>query len=528
MQSDVEAHYRWIESVAHRVVTPTEVSAPRGKTLPYATPQDRTLTEKIDAILIHRVWGLLVFAIVMAALFVSIFWLATPLMNGIQSAINWLAVKVTAPIGAGPLHDLIKDGIFGGVGTVVVFVPQIALLFFFLAILEDSGYLARAAFLMDRLLSKVGLHGKSFIPLLSSFACAIPGIMAARTIESRKDRLATIFVAPFMSCSARLPVYTLLIGTVFASFGPLHQAGVMLACYALGILAAVGTAYVFRRSLLKGGTTSFILELPSYKVPQAMEVARQVWKNSAQFLTKAGTTILAISILLWAVGYYPRLTPQASDSVRAGAVSASQAEYVLALKVHAALLARDGGVPRTEAEVVQKGFISESSDSMTEEQKKWQDAEASKVADNAVAAAQSEYSIAGRLGHAMEPLIKPLGFNWKMGVGLVSAFAARETFVSSMGITYATGQAEDGKTASLSAAMQSDHYTNGKPVWTPLVAVSLLAWFVLAMQCMSTFAIVRRETNGWKWPIFMLVYMNALAYVVSLAIYQFGSAIFRA
>ncbi len=483
MQSDVEAHYRWIEGVAHRVVTSGDPQASTDKTLHYATPQDRTLTEKIDAILIHRVWGLLVFALVMTALFVSIFWLATPLMNGIQSAVNWLADKVTAPIGAGPLHDLIKDGIFGGVGTVIVFVPQIALLFFFLAILEDSGYLARAAFLMDRLLAKVGLHGKSFIPLLSSFACAIPGIMAARTIESRKDRLATIFVAPFMSCSARLPVYTLLIGTVFASFGPFRQAGVMLACYALGILAAVATAYVFRRSLLKGGTTSFILELPSYKVPQAMEVARQVWKNSAQFLTKAGTTILAISILLWAVGYYPRLPAQRAEAVRQAVIS-----------------------PRGEG-----------ADSNIDE-----------VATDAVAAAQSEYSIAGRLGHAMEPLIKPLGFDWKMGVGLVSAFAARETFVSSMGITYAAGDTEDGKTADLSAAMQRDHYANGKPVWTPLVAVSLLAWFVLAMQCMSTIAIVRRETNGWKWPIFMLVYMNALAYVVSLGIYQLGSLIFRA
>jgi ferrous iron transport protein B len=542
MQADVEAHYRWIEGVAHRVVT-TADAPPSGadRTLHYATPQPRNLTEKIDAILIHRVWGLVVFAIVMTALFVSIFWLAQPVMNGIQAAIAWLAEKATGHIGAGPLHDLIKDGIFGGVGTVVVFVPQIALLFFFLAILEDSGYLARAAFLMDRLLAKVGLHGKSFIPLLSSFACAIPGIMAARTIESRKDRLATIFVAPFMSCSARLPVYTLLIGTVFASFGPIRQAGVMLACYALGILAAVGTAYVFRRSLLKGGTTSFILELPSYKVPQAMEVARQVWKNSAQFLTKAGTTILAISILLWAVAYYPRLPANRVGIVRATTtqkINERLASDSLNSEQNEMIVNRIGDGPLDHV-----GFYDEKAgryqiapnaayvlpevqrmdDEIAIYKAKYQQAAVDISVENALAAAQSEYSIAGRMGHAMEPMIKPLGFDWKMGVGLVSAFAARETFVSSMGITYATGAAEEGKTANLSGAMQRDRYSNGQPVWTPLVAVSLLAWFVLAMQCMSTIAIVRRETNGWKWPIFMLVYMNVLAYVVSLAIYQIGS-----
>ncbi|MBV8782450.1 MAG: ferrous iron transport protein B, partial [Phycisphaerae bacterium] len=252
MQADVEAHYRWIEQVASAASSADVPSAsPHLIQLNYQRPP--TLTERADRILIHKFWGLLVFAAVMSLLFVSIFWLAAPLMNGIQNSINWLANKVTTPLGDGALHDLLKDGIFAGVGTVIVFVPQIALLFFFLAILEDSGYLARAAFLMDRLLSRVGLHGKSFIPLLSSFACAIPGIMSARTIENRKDRLATIFVAPFMSCSARLPVYTLLIGTVFATFGPVKQAGVMLACYAGGILAAVSTACIFKLSLLKGG-----------------------------------------------------------------------------------------------------------------------------------------------------------------------------------------------------------------------------------------------------------------------------------
>src|SRR5436309_13252446 len=228
-------------------------------------------------------------------------------MDGIKHGVDALASLASSRMSDGPLTDLITDGIFAGVGAVVVFIPQIALLFLFLAILEDSGYLARAAFLMDRLLSKVGLHGKSFIPLLSSFACAIPGIMATRTIENRRERLATILVAPFMSCSARLPVYTLLIGAFFAAYGPLRQAGIMLACYALGIVAAAGTAWVFKRTLTKGPATSCILELPTYKIPQASQVARQVWINTRAFLTKAGTTIFCLSVILWAMAYYPRL-----------------------------------------------------------------------------------------------------------------------------------------------------------------------------------------------------------------------------
>ncbi|MGD1278449.1 MAG: ferrous iron transport protein B [Tepidisphaeraceae bacterium] len=461
MQADIEAHYRWIDAVAASSLVPAgQPLAEPDQTRGYAARA--TLTDRVDAILVHRFWGLVIFAAVMASLFVTIFWLAQPIMNGMQNGIVFVGHWLTHRLPQGPLKSMLNDGVIGGVGTVIAFVPQIALLFFFLAILEDSGYLSRAAFLMDKLLARVGLHGKSFIPLLSSFACAIPGIMAARTIESRRDRLATILIAPFMSCSARLPVYALLIGTFFASHSALVQAGIMLGCYALGILAAVATAWVFKRSLLKGGATAFILELPSYKVPQLSQVARQVWLNAGEFVTKAGTTILAFSVVLWALAYYPRLP---------------------AGREQAALL---GGGP------------------------------------NAVTAAQSEYSFAGRVGHAMEPALRPLGFDWKMGVGLVGAFAAREVFVSTMGITYAVGDVENG-TRNLSAAMRADRYADGRPVWTPLVAISLLVWFVLALQCMSTVAIARRETGGWRWPIFMLVYMNLLAYAVSLAVYQVGS-----
>lgn len=473
MQADIEAHYRWIESVSTRSIATLDelaamgASAPQRRTTARASAPARTMTERIDAVLVHKVWGLAIFALIMGALFVSIFWLAQPIMDGIGTGIAWLGDHATARMGEGPLKSLINDGIFKGVGAVVVFVPQIALLFFFLSILEDSGYLARAAFLMDRLLAKVGLHGKSFIPLLSSFACAIPGIMATRTIENRRDRLATILIAPFMSCSARLPVYTLLIGAFFAGYGAIAQAGIMLSMYALGIVAAVATAWVFKRSFLKGAPTAFILEMPTYKLPQWSQVARQVWVNSKEFLAKAGTTIFFLSVLLWASMYYG-----ASPS-KLSAMQASGAEK------------------------------------------------------KQIDSTRLNESVAGRFGHALEPALRPLGYDWKMGVGLVGAFAAREVFVSTMGIVYSVGNIESDDTGDLKQVMAADRYADGKPVWRPLVAISLLVWFVLAMQCMSTLAIVRRETGGWRWPIFMLVYMNMLAYVVCLGVYQVGMHVFH-
>lgn len=511
MQADIEAHYQWIDGLSSRVTrsrgafvrtdaafseAPTNGDAAghgNGDTLSYATPTSNT-TEKVDSILVHKVWGLLIFALVMATLFVSIFWLAGPIMDATEGLVISLGDWVTGYMSDGALKDLVKDGIFAGVGGVVIFVPQIAMLFLFLAILEDSGYLARAAFLMDRLLGKVGLSGKAFIPLLSSFACAIPGIMATRTIENRRDRLATIFVAPFMSCSARLPVYTLLIGTFFATYGALAQGGIMLACYALGVVAAAFTAFLFKRTFLKGPAQAFILELPSYKVPQISQVARVVWSNTAKFLTRAGTIIFCLSIILWAMNYYPRLPVEKIAEVEAQAVAAHP-------------------LPSTVP-------------TLAEEAEKLQ-AEQDSAVEAAINAAQSEYSVSGRIGHFMEPAIKPLGYDWKMGVGLVAAFAAREIFVSSVAVVYSAGDVEEDDTP-LRTQILADRYEDGTPVWTPLVAVSLLIWFVLAMQCMSTVAIVRRETGSWRWPIGMILYMNGLAYVICLIVYQVGSRVFGA
>ena len=534
MQADVEAHYRWIETVAAGATATLDELAAMGNVatkrdvLAYESVKEHTFTDKVDRIFIHKVWGLLIFAAIMGALFVTIFWAAQPIMDGLQHAVKWLGDIVASHLSEGPIKDLITDGIFAGVGAVVVFVPQIALLFLFLAILEDSGYLARAAFLMDRLLSKVGLHGKSFIPLLSSFACAIPGIMATRTIENRKDRLATIFVAPFMSCSARLPVYTLLIGTFFASFGPLRQAGIMLSMYLLGIVAAAGTAWFFKRSMLKGPKAAFILEMPTYKLPQLSQIVRHVVTNTWQFIAKAGTVIFCFSVILWALAYYPRLPKASADGIKApyslianpvfavdGRDRPRLPTNVEVMAVHGSTYDLLHSIGRTYLDLHDRGFTP---------MPHWTDF-VNAQADKAVAGEQLHYSFAGRFGHAIEPAIKPLGYDWKMGVGLVGAFAAREVFVSTMGIVYSVGDTEEAGTGDLSSAMRNDRYADGKPVWTPVVALSLLVWFVLAMQCMSTLAIVRRETGGWKWPIAMLIYMNALAYVLSLAVYQVGSRI---
>jgi len=550
MQADIEAHYKWIDDVTSASLTPacevllgstgfqpvfpsssenTRSSSPDGKNglETHATMLDYapalTLTDRIDRILLHKVLGLTIFAMVMATLFVSIFWLADPIMGATESVISQAGRFIAGFLPDGPIKDLWTDGIVAGVGGVLVFVPQIALLFLFLAILEDSGYLARAAFLMDRVLSKVGLHGKSFIPLLSSFACAIPGIMAARTIECRRDRLATIFVAPFMSCSARLPVYALLITTFFSTFSPVSRGGILLSLYALGIIAAVATALMFKLGAKRQAPTSFILELPTYKRPQISQIARVVWTNTWAFVSKAGTIIFCLSVILWALMYYPRLPEAKTDPIRA-----EYGQYKLP-----PIDSMGGQELRDDMERRQKiafavdpsrhrqwGYQYLPSAPNTTSWEQW-DGFVNWMEQRTLASAQLRHSFAGRLGHFIEPAIKPLGYDWKMGVGLIGAFAAREVFVSTMGIVYSVGS-DDEDTTPLAQAMLADRYANGKPVWTPLVATSLLVFFVLAMQCMSTLAIVRRETGTWTWPMLQLVYMTGSAYLLSLLVYQVG------
>jgi ferrous iron transport protein B len=361
---------------------------------------------------------------------------------------------VKAAMPPGDLRDLITDGAIAGVGGVLVFLPQIMILFFFVGLLESTGYMARAAFIMDRLMSRVGLNGKSFIPLLSSYACAIPGIMATRTIEDSKDRLVTILVAPLMSCSARLPVYLLMIAALVPGdrVPLLTKVGVMLLMYTLGTVGAFFFAWLFKRTLLKGEPPIMIMELPPYRLPKVIDVARHMAERAWLFLKRAGTIILGISIVLWFLTAYP--------------------------KAH----------------------------------------------DGATAQQQIAQSFAGQAGHLLEPIIKPLGFDWQIGIGLISSFAAREVFVSSMGVIF-NAEADEANTAPLRDALRGATWADGAPLFTPLVCITLMVFYVFAMQCVSTVAVVRRETNSWRWPLFQIAYMTGFAWLICLVIYQSGRAL---
>ncbi|HEV2860682.1 MAG TPA: ferrous iron transport protein B [Pyrinomonadaceae bacterium] len=478
-QEPVTARYDWIEGVAAASVKGR--GRARGRT---------SATERIDRVVTHRLLGPAVLLLVMLVVFQTIFsWASLP-MDLIDRGFGALGETVRAGMPRGLLNDLVVDGVIAGVGGVLVFLPQILLLFFFIALLEDTGYMARAAFLMDRLMRGVGLHGKAFMPLLSSFACAIPGIMATRTIENPKDRLATIMIAPFMSCSARLPVYTLMIAAFFSEerlFGIVSLGAVIiLSMYLLGVAVAIAVAWVLKHTILKSPPPPLVLEMPPYRAPNLLNVAQTMRTRAWLFVKRAGTVILAISILLWALMTFPRSaakpTPDAQEGAAVQAMRETGAE------------ARGEPAPETVPEAGEAGDEGE----------------------------QLRQSYAGRLGHVLEPAIAPLGFDWKMGIGLISSFAARETLVSTLSIVYNVGKDADAESPSLIEAVRAAKRPDGSPAWTPLVAVSMMVFFVLACQCMSTVAIVRRETNSWRWPLFMVAYMLVVAYVASFITYQGG------
>jgi ferrous iron transport protein B len=441
------------------------------------------VSEKIDRVLTHKFFGLVILVGVLLLVFQAIFsWAQIP-MDLLQSAFGGLQDLTRASLPPGILTDLIADGVIAGVGGVVVFLPQILLLFLFISLLEDSGYMARAAFLMDKLMSRVGLHGKAFLPLMSSFACAIPGIMATRTIESRRDRFATIMVAPFMSCSARLPVYTLMIGAFFTGRYVLGFVSVgallLVMMYAIGVITAIIAAFVLKRTLLKAPPPPFVMELPPYRVPNLRTVLQNMWTRAGLFLKKAGTVILTLSIILWALMNFPR---------------------------------------RSQADIDKAAIEIQKTCNCTPE-------EAQAKAETEAKSNILQHSVAGRIGHAIEPVIKPLGYDWRIGIGLMSAYAAREVFVSTMSILYSVGKDEGAESESLLEGVRNAKDDNGKLIWTPLLGISTMLFFLFAMQCLSTLAVVRRETNSWRWPLFMLAYMSTLAYVVCLAVYQGGKAL---
>ena len=446
--------------------------------------EKRGVSGKIDAVLVHPVWGFMVFALVMACVFEALFSWAEPLMGLVDSGISATKGFLTDAMSDGPLRDLLVNGIVAGVGNVLVFIPQIALLFVFITVLEDSGYLARVAFVIDKVMGGVGLNGKAFVPMLSGFACAIPAVMAARTIETRRDRLLTMLVIPLSSCSARLPVYVLVTAAVFAPgqrvFGIMSVGAVVLfAMYALSIVAAAGSAAVFRRTILRGPRPALVLELPPYRMPSLRNVIVSTYQRVRRFVIDAGTVILALTIVLWALLSYPK-----------DAHVAAQFEE-----------------QRVEARAI--ADETEKADKLAE-------------IDHEQAGAELRGSAGGRLGSVMEPVLAPLGFDWRIDIGILGAFAAREVFVSTLGVVFNIADADE-KNEPLREALQTAKRPDGTRLFTPLVGVSLMVFFVLACQCMGTIAVVRRESGSWKWPAFLFGYMSALAYTASLLVYQVGS-----
>jgi ferrous iron transport protein B len=461
----------------------------------------RSFSDKMDAILTHKVWGLGIFCLITLLVFQAIYSWASAPMDFIEGAIAALGQSVASVMPDGPLQDLLVQGVIAGVGAVLVFLPQILILFFFIGILEDTGYMARAAFLMDRLMARVGLHGRAFIPLLSSFACAIPGIMATRTIASRRDRMTTILIAPLMACSARLPVYTLMIATFIPNqmlWGFLSlRAATMFSLYVLGVVAAMMMAWLFKKTLFKGPPPPLMLELPPYKAPAWRNIIVTMWERGSQFLKRAGTVILAISVVLWFLLNYP--APPSNTNAQNARTGVSPAYGV-----------QPG--PGNAPDIVNEPNAGDAKKAAPADT---QPSEEEKMGE------RLRYSFAGRIGHTIEPLIAPLGFNWKIGIGLIGAMSAREVFVSTMGTVYSVGEADETSTP-LREQLKNDKWPDGRPVWTTLTAISLLVYFVLAMQCMATLAVVKRETNGWKWPIFMQVYLTALAWIAAFIVYQGG------
>ncbi len=448
-----------------------------------AAKHRRRLTDRIDAVLTHRIGGAIAFALTMFIVFQALFSWSEPAIALIEDAVAAVQGWVTEVLPAGPFTSLLVDGVIAGVGNVVVFVPQIALLFLFIGLLEDLGYLARAAFVIDRVMRAVGLHGRAFVPMLSGFSCAVPAVMATRTLENRTDRLLTMMVLPLTSCSARLPVYVLVTATVFASgsrFGWFSAGALALfAMYSLSVVAALVAAAVLRRTVLKGPVPTLVLELPPYRLPSLSVLLRGVWERVKMFLVDAGTVILALTIVLWALLSYPKdpaVTAQAEAS-------------------RAAVAAQDLGNEERETLLAEIGSRENG--------------------------AQLRYSVAGRLGHLIEPALSPLGFDWRIGVGILGAFAAREVFVGTLGVVFDMADASE-TSEPLRETLRAATWPDGSLLFTPLAGVSLMVFFVLACQCMSTVAVVKRESGGWRWPLFMVAYMTVLAYSASLLVYQVG------
>jgi len=463
---------RWADSVLSHVLS--------------TRPGRHRLTDAIDRVVLHPMLGVALFVVVMTCFFQLIFAWASPLMDAIDGGVAVLGEAARAGLPPGLLADFVVDGVIAGVGSVVIFLPQIVLLFALLHLLEDVGYMARAAFVVDRVMGWVGLEGRAFVALLSSYACAVPGIMATRTISDRRDRLLTILVAPLMSCSARLPVYAILIAAfvppaLVLGFVPLR--GVVLGLlYLLGIVVAVIAAIVIRKTLVRGPTADFVMELPPYRVPSLRNVGLRVYDRSKDFAWKAGTIIFAMSIVVWALGYFPR-SSEVLDRYE------SKREELAA---------------NLEGDELE---------------------EARSRLDNEERGALLRASALGRMGRAIEPVVRPLGWDWRIGMAVLAAFPAREVVVSTLGIVYDLGEEGAEQEERLVTRIRNTKWPDGSRIFTVPVALSLMVFFALCCQCGATVATIRRETNSWRWAIFAFTYLTVLAYVAALLTYQVGTAL---
>ncbi|MCA9036379.1 MAG: ferrous iron transport protein B [Planctomycetaceae bacterium] len=463
--------------------------------VPPATAK-RSISDSIDAWLTHRIFGFAICLAVMLLVFSTIYWFSQPLSELVENGVGWVGDRITASMSPGLLRSLLVDGIVAGVGSVLVFLPQISLLFLFIALLEDCGYMARAAFMMDRLMALVGLSGRSFVPLMSSFACAVPGVMATRVIEDRRDRFVTILIAPLMSCSARLPVYLLMIGMFvpdkryLGGWLPLH-AVVLLAISMLGLVIAIPTAFLLRRTFFRGEPSAFLMELPDYRMPSFRVTAHRVFDSSRSFIENAGTLIFATTVIIWAVGSFP---------------GSHEERFALMTQIESLESTIESNPQPEQVREETESQISELTEKL-----------------NAINASLLENSILGRIGHAVEPTVRPLGWDWRIGMGVIASFPAREVVIATLGTIFSMGADVDEEHEGLKGALLQARHADGTPVFNLPVAIGIMVFFALCAQCVSTLAVIKRETNSWRWPVFSFAYMTALGWFGAFLCYQIGS-----
>ena len=470
---ETKLRYNWIREQLDGVLTRT------------TSDQTASVSDKLDKILTHRFLGILFFAFLMFLVFQAIYSWSGPFMDMIENFQGFITGLVEGWMQPGMLRSLIVDGAIAGVGSVIIFLPQIIALFAFIAILEDCGYMARAAFLMDKFMTRVGLSGKSFLPLMSSFACAIPGVMATRVIENRRDRMVTMLVAPLMSCSARLPVYLLMIYTFIPAslfFGWLNLQGVVLfAMYSLGAVVAIPIAWILKKTFFKGETPPFVMELPPYKWPSPRIVFDRVYDRAKAFVLRAGSLIFSVTVLVWALSYFP------SDHTELFEIE-TNIESITATS------------PAIELEL----------ETLAERH-------------NQLSGQLIRASYLGQMGQAIEPVVKPLGWDWRIGIGALASFPAREVIIATMGTIFSLGGDVDEENPGLKSALMAAKWPDGSPLITIPVALSIMVFFALCAQCGATLMVIRRETNSWRWPIFTFTYMTILAYVAAFLTYQIGT-----